>query len=162
MTGPAGPATETRCLALSGGVPDVPVYKCIRSVCHKILWGNFGIFFSVHTPIEQRFYRELRSLLCVFSCCSACHCGRCCGPVCETICCETVEQRHERWAEELNADMVRRTEAFMQSYTPKKYAFRKSGSGRLVASTHLAAPAPQTIDRGDAAETENVVVSVKT
>ena len=49
-----------------------------------------------------------------------------------------------------------------ESYTPKKYAFRNSGSGRLVASTHLAAPAPQTIDRGDAAETENVVVSVKT
>ena len=73
-----------------------------------------------------------------------------------------MEQRHERWAAKLDADMVRRTEAFMQSYTPKKYAFRKSGSGRLVASTHLAAPAPQTIDRGDAAETENVVVSVKT
>ena len=76
---------------------------------------------------------------------------------------KTVEQRHERWAAELDAGhMVRRTEAFMQSYTPKKYAFRKPGSGRLVASTHLAAPAPQTIDRGDTAETENAVVSVKT
>ena len=144
--------------------PFINVYVAFVTT---ILFGDFFWNSSVHTPrrptpIEQPLYRELRSLLCVFSCCSACHCGRCCGPVCETICCETVEQRHERWAEELNADMVRRTEAFMQSYTPKKYAFRKSGSGRLVASTHLAAPAPQTIDRGDAAETENVVVSVKT
>ena len=123
-------------------------------------WTDCGVCCLSCTPIEQPFYRELRSLLCVFSCCSACHCGRCCGPDCHFY--ETVEQRHRRWAVELEADMIRRTEAFMQSYTPKKYAFRKSGSGRLVASTHLAAPAPQTIARGDAAETENVVVSVKT
>lgn len=73
-----------------------------------------------------------------------------------------MEQRHERWecgAGRGHGPAHRGLHA--ELYTPEKYAFRKSGSGRLVASTHLAAPGPQTIDRGDAAETD-VVVSVKT
>ena len=53
-------------------------------------WTDCGVCCLSCTPIEQPFYRELRSLLCVFSCCSACHCGRCCGPICH---CETMSLR---------------------------------------------------------------------
>lgn len=78
---------------------------------------------------EPLLHREIRSLLCVFSCLSACHCGRCCGPL---PCVEDTETRHARWLLETDADMERRTQVFMRTYDPQALTFKKTRSGRRI------------------------------
>ena len=83
--------------------------------------------------------RGMRSLLCIFSCASSLHLGRCCGPPPVKGCWEDMEQRHERWAKEMEDATMQRTEAFHSTYKREDYTFTKiTGSRRLVA--HRVAP----------------------
>ena len=115
---------------------------------------------------EPLLYREIRSLLCVFSCLSACHCGRCCGPL---PCFEDTTARHTRWLREIDKDMDRRTQAFMRAYNPKALRLQKTKSGRFVlinnpelepkpkgdTPAEAAAPTPQGMLRDSAPRQES-------
>jgi hypothetical protein len=79
--------------------------------------------------LEQLLNREIRSMLCLFSCASSLHPARCCGPA---PCYESMGQRHERWAKEVEEAMDTRTAAFYENYDPAKLVFKETKHG-LVA-----------------------------
>ena len=75
------------------------------------------------THLDFLVNREIRSLLCLFSCHHSCHPGRLCGPA---PCYESQMERYKRWTKEAVADMDARTERFYQSYDPEHYVFGRS------------------------------------
>ncbi len=70
--------------------------------------------------------RELRSLLCIFSCASSLHPGRCCGPA---PCWESMRERHARWSKEADEAMDARTAAFYAEFQEfrKDLIFQRTG-----------------------------------
>ena len=77
--------------------------------------------------LEQLLNREIRSLLCLFSCLSSLHPARCCGPA---PCWESMEERHSRWTSEIETAMDERTAKFYETYAPEQLVFERSKSSR--------------------------------
>ena len=94
--------------------------------------------------------REVKSLLCVFSCASSLHPGRCCGPPPIQGCYESIEQRHERWSTELEEAKQARTDAFMASYRREDYTFSGMKASRRLIAHRVASGVPVTAPGGGA------------
>ena len=89
---------------------------------------------SCCTDLTFLMMREAKSLLCVFSCLSSLHPGRCCGPAPIAGCYEDMAERHARWAKEHEDARQARTDAFLATYRAEDYTFTAMrASRRLVA-----------------------------
>ena len=86
--------------------------------------------------------REAKSLLCIFSCASSLHPGRCCGPPPIKGCYEDMTKRHERWAAELEDGKKTRTEAFVASYRREDYTFTAMKASRRLVAHRVASGVP--------------------
>ena len=102
--------------------------------------------------------REIKSLLCIFSCASSCHPGRCCGPPPIKGCYEDLPTRYERWTREHEEARQARTDAFMATYRREDYTFTAMHASRRlvahrvapgvpVAAPNVPVPVPQELQR---------------
>ena len=86
--------------------------------------------------------RDTRSLLCILSCASSLHLGRCCGPPPAAGCWEDMDTRHARWAKEMEDATKQRTEAFMSTYKREDYTFKQITRSRRLAAHRVAQGMP--------------------
>jgi len=101
---------------------------------------------SCLTDLELLLNREIRSLLCLFSCQSSLHPARCCGPA---PCYESTQARHDRWAEEIEAARETRTAAFYEQHDATKLGFKRSISSRRLYAHHVADGVPAQSTGGE-------------
>jgi hypothetical protein len=125
----SGDCCSGGCCSCSSG--DASGGDCCNDICNDCCKG-----------LEFFLMREVKSLLCVFSCASSLHPGRCCGPPPIQGCYETIEQRHERWTTELEEARQARTDAFIASYRREDYTFSGMKASRRLVAHRVASGVP--------------------